>query len=135
MAPGQELANRAVFTSFHVSYTNTIATLSNTYNKILATLTATNNNSSLVNLIGVADGMVNLLQSPDSGMSADSVARAVDAISDIRISLNNLVDSITNSSVGISAGFDTLLAFKNQIEDYAKFTNIVTIKSSNWMPY
>ena len=130
-----ELANRATFTNFHVSYTNTIASLSNTYLKILGTLTATNNNASLLNLIGVADGMVNLLQSPDSGMSADSVARAVDAVSDIRTSLTNLVNSITNDSTGLKAGFDTLSAFRIQIENFAKYTNILVVKSSNWMPY
>lgn len=130
-----EAANRTAFINFHVSYTNTIHSLSNTYTKILSTLTATNNNSSLINLIGVADGMVNLLQAPDSGMSAESVTRAVDAVSDIRTSLNNLVNSITNDSTGIKAGFETLSMFRVQIENFAKYSNIMLIKSSSWMPY
>lgn len=133
--PGQEATNKQVFAAFHSSYTNKMQSLSNTYTGIVSVLTATDKNSSLVNLMGVVDGLINLLQVPDSGMSADSVARAVNAVSDIRTSLTNLSYSLTNDSSGIKQGFSALADFRERMENFARYTNIASIKTSSWMPY
>jgi methyl-accepting chemotaxis protein len=121
--------NDATFTNWHIAFTNDIRILSNTYTALTNVVLATDRNTSLLNLLGVADGFIAILSNEFAAgdISLDLYNKGADVIGDLKTTVSDLTTSLTNDGSGIKAGFDQLATFRADIETAAN--------GFGWYPY
>lgn len=119
----------ATFQTWHIAFTNDIRILSNTYIALTNVVLATDRNTSLLNLLGVADGFIAILSNEFAAgdISQDLYDKGADVIGDLKDTVSDLTTSLTNDGSGIKAGFDQLATFRTDIETAAGI--------AGWYPY
>jgi len=121
--------NREQFTNSHVKFTNDIMMLSNAYAEMTDVVLSTNENTSVWNLLGVADSYLKILSNDatEGSISSGSYNAASEAVSRVRSAITGLAESITNAASGIKAGFTEIATFRGTAENAAR--------GAGWMPY
>ncbi|MDR2734492.1 MAG: tetratricopeptide repeat protein [Spirochaetota bacterium] len=125
------------FIAFHIDFTNKCTVLHSAYVKLGSLFLDTKTNTSLLNLAGVANGLVAILVNPDSGMNASTVQTARDSVDRINHGLDRLTKSFNDAGSKILSGFALLEDFRESIEQFGRdeiTENGITLKHS-WYPY
>ncbi len=125
--------NQQNFTNFHISFTNDITTLMQTYTDLTNVILAVDNNTSILNMIDAVDALVVVLS--NDGISQDTINLA----STIKDAFIGLVDTLTNGSLGIQDGFTQLTNIWTNLNNYAMYTNVPAFGKTggnlNWLGY
>ena len=117
------------FRLWHISFTNKVYDLSNSYVSITNTMLDIGGNTSIPNLIGTIDCFVAALsnqmnQGDISGKLFDEASSVAD---ELKSAMNRLTLTLTNTGTGIQEGFNQLSAFQTQVE-----TDAI---AAGWFPY
>lgn len=131
------VTNKATFSNAHTIFISNISYLSNAYADVTNLILGTTQNSSVFNLVGVADGFLALLSNAQqSGEIAANVYNEThDAIDSLRSALLNLADSLTNESSGVPAGFREINEFRTNVEAQAAAVPAGAPYYGPWYPY
>lgn len=123
------VSDAATFRTWHITFTNDIRILSNTYAALTNVVLTTDRNTSLLNLLGTADGFIAILsnQLAAGDITQDLYDDGADVIGDLKDTVAGLTTSLTNDGSGIKAGFSQLAAFRSDMETAAGI--------AGWYPY
>lgn len=131
------VTNQATFSNAHTLFLSNISYLSNAYTDVTNLILGTTQNSSVFNLVGVADGFLALLSNAQqSGEIATNVYNETyDAIDSLRSALLGLANSLTNESSGVPAGLREINDFRTNIEAQAAAVPAGPPFFGPWYPY
>lgn len=125
--------NKAEFISFHTAFTNELETITSSYVSLTNALLTTNANISPFNVIVVAESLMAAIS--NAGFDQSTVDQSLQMVTNLRSTLNLLVDSMTNTSRGILADYSNLLQFKVSIESNASNIPAGPPLDGPFMPY
>jgi hypothetical protein len=113
------------FTNFHLNFTNDVRTLSNVYISMTNAVLNTGDNISAYNLLDVGDVYIHCLA--NAGLRDSMVSAGSNIIYNLKLSIEDLMTSMTNAGSGILDGFDQLTLFRTDMEAFGT--------GNGWMGY
>ncbi|MDR2733796.1 MAG: hypothetical protein LBC99_04015 [Spirochaetota bacterium] len=129
----------AQFIDFHAGFIKKYADLHEAFDVLRDLFLGRSTNTSLLNLVDVANGLLAIITNPASGMNETTVTTAQDSVKRINTGLQTLQSSFNDADSQIMQGFELLQAFQEEVEEFGARVIVdpdtgITLKHS-WYPY